>query len=657
MAKARYLPIVAIVVIILLFVLVGGGIAILLNRNSGGVVISSDPNKFKSCTDLALWLNRSKQKSIPRYERYEDGIFNIPMPSVAPSFSVGTDTAAGSSANYSSTNVQVAGVDEADIIKTDGNFIYLVSDKSIKIVAVSNGKFSPQSTIRLASTPAEIFVQDSKLVIYATSTRNFAEQGSPTTGRTTDFAPDYYYGGQQVVDIYVYNIADRKLPKFERKVSMEGSYLTSRLIGGTAYLVANFYSNLADADIDKDNATNFLPQLSDTTTDGAVEFRPIVGCEDLRYVGNYTNQFVAMLAIPLSGDAIGKEVMLSAAQNVYASTQSLYSVNTDYAVNRNFTCDPVDRLFVPDMCQPTSSNAEAKTNIYKFNLDGTNIKYQTSAVVQGQVLNQFSMDEFEGHFRIATTSGEVWNERQPSQSSLYILNDKLEQTGVVNGLGKGEKIYSVRFMGKRAYIVTFKKVDPFYVLDVSNPADPKVLGELKIPGYSDYLHPFDENHIIGVGKNATDSAQGSFAWYQGLKMALFDVTDPTSPKQIQQIEIGDRVSESEVLSNHKAFLFDKTKELLVLPASIATISNKTVERDFPQYGTVNFRGFLVYKLTLNGFVERGRIASGNATNNYWWGTNGSRSLYIGDYLITFADGSLQSHNLQSMAKVDNLKLN
>ncbi|MBS3150107.1 beta-propeller domain-containing protein, partial [Candidatus Woesearchaeota archaeon] len=207
-----------------------------------------------------------------------------------------------------------------------------------------------------------------------------------------------------------------------------------------------------------------------------------------------------------------------------------------------------------------------RTIIHKFNLDDGNIKYLGKMNAPGTVLNQFSMDEFDGNFRIATTINK-WDNfgKNKSKNNIYIFNEDLKLIGSLEDLAPGETIYSARFMGKRGYLVTFKKVDPFFVID---------LGKLKIPGFSDYLHPYDENHIIGIGKEAVEAKQGDFAWYQGMKLAIFDVSDVNNPVELHKITIGDRGTDSEALHEHKAFLFDREKQLLVIPITLAEIKEK-----------------------------------------------------------------------------------
>ena len=175
----------------------------------------------------------------------------------------------------------------------------------------------------------------------------------------------------------------------------------------------------------------------------------------------------------------------------------------------------------------------------------------------------------------------VFAQQQSSQTNnVYVLNQNLTVVGKLEGIGQGENLHAVRFMGDRGYMVTFIKTDPLFVIDLSQPQNPKVLGELQIPGYSDYLHPYDATHLIGVGKDAVAAVQGNFAWYQGLKLALFDVSDVNNPVQVANYVIGDRGTASAVLNDPKAFLFDKSKDLLVIPVNLALV-NQTLVQQYP----------------------------------------------------------------------------
>lgn len=272
------------------------------------------------------------------------------------------------------------------------------------------------------------------------------------------------------------------------------------------------------------------------------------------------------------------------------------------------------------------------------------------------------MDEQGNYFRIATTTGEAWNGN--AANHLFVLDkDNLENiVGKLENIAQGETIYSVRFMGDRAYMVTFKKIDPFFVIDLSSASNPQILGYLKIPGYSDYLHPFDENHIIGFGKDTVDpqelesfARQVDFAWYQGMKVALFDVTDVENPRVLHQVIIGDRGTDSELLYNHKALFFDKARGLLSFPVNVYEIPDKTGdEYTGSTYGQQVFQGAYVYRLSLeNGFEELARLTHFPEgfnfetiyENNYYQTFTEqmiSRIIRIGESLYTVSPGTVKA---------------
>ncbi len=283
-------------------------------------------------------------------------------------------------------------------------------------------------------------------------------------------------------------------------------------------------------------------------------------------------------------------------------------------------------------------------------------------------MNQFSMDEWKGYFRIVTTRGQFSREGSTSSNNVYVLDGNLQLTGSLEGLGQGETIHSARFVGDRAYLVTFKKVDPFFVLDLSDPENPEVLGALKIPGYSDYLHPYDANHIIGIGKNTVEAnEEGSFVWYQGLKIAIFDVSDVANPKEMYKFEIGDRGSDSYALRDHNAFLFDRDRNLLVLPVLLAELTpEQKASGDVPAnaYGKNTFQGAYVYDVSLkNGLMLKGRITHiddpEELSKNYSYYNSPDavkRSLYIGDYLYTISDAKVSISRLGDLSEVESIDL-
>jgi uncharacterized secreted protein with C-terminal beta-propeller domain len=213
-------------------------------------------------------------------------------------------------------------------------------------------------------------------------------------------------------------------------------------------------------------------------------------------------------------------------------------------------------------------------------------------------------------------------------------------------------------------MVTFKKTDPFFVIDVSDGYHPKILGKLKIPGFSDYLHPYDENHIIGFGKEAVDAKEGDFAWYQGMKIALFDVTDPSNPLEMDRVVIGDRGTSSPLLNNHKALLFDRERNLLAFPISVAKISDAQKSQgswDFPAYGDTVFQGAYVYDISLeDGIEQRGSITHYGADDvlkagSYLYGKDIERIVRIEDSLYTVGQDGVMSSNEQTVEEEGKLQ--
>jgi uncharacterized secreted protein with C-terminal beta-propeller domain len=221
-------------------------------------------------------------------------------------------------------------------------------------------------------------------------------------------------------------------------------------------------------------------------------------------------------------------------------------------------------------------------------------------------------------------------------------------------------------MGDRCYLVTFRKVDPLFVIDLKNPNAPRVLGKLKITGYSDYLHPYDENHVIGVGKETVAAEEGDFAWYQGVKISLFDVSDVSKPKEIDKYEIGDRGTKSPVLGDHKAFLFDRSKHLLVLPVLVAEIDEEKYPNGIPPnaFGDYVWQGAYVFNISIEeGLVFKGGIThlennSDLLKSGYYFSSPYSvkRALYIDNVLYTISDKKIKMNSLEDLEEIKEIRL-
>lgn len=663
----------------------------------------SDP--LPAITSCPALLDKFKEyESRQVYPMYRDVMFaegegeegpNIITPSAAPVMEEATVGASAeksvSADEYSSTNIQVEGVDEADIIKNDGEYIYLLKNDTVRIV-----KAYPASVMKETARidfgddyfyPNDMFVDGKYLVVIGNSSNWYDIMPME---KSAMIMPPYYNTNQ--TKVYIYDISDHANPKELRHVAFDGSYNTSRRIDNQLYLVLNASPNYWVWDSIK-SGENLLP----TFVDGDGTPQTMAGCADIRYFPGYSMPqylITASLDISDSESEINRNVLLGNSDNVYSSTTDLYVASTAYDYGRYSDWD--------------WNRDHTKTHVFRFELNDGKMEFKARGEVAGTILNQFSMDQYSGYFRIATNSGNTWSETDPAINNVFVLDGNMKTVGSLTGLAKGERIYSTRFLGNRLYMVTFKQVDPLFVIGLSNPAKPVVLGELKIPGFSQYIHPYDDNHIIGFGQETTENEWGGTVT-AGFKIALFDVTDPNNPKQEAVEHIGDQGTYSELLNNHKALLFDKAKELLAFPIQIqekvdpaslqcgkymySTCPYNCESRCIPtechkdssgaavctddcdglgsctdpswdRYDTT-FSGAIVYTINLtDGFEERGRVTQytdddfANSLGYFPYDYNKSiqRILYIGDFLYSVAQGGVQASTLADVDPVKLLKL-
>ena len=574
---------------------------------------------FDSCIDAEAYFDNS---SINSYLR--DG-FIVEEAELA----VTTADSAGSTKNvaapessdesatsFSETNVQVKGVDEADIVKTDGSHIYFLKNNTLKVVdAYPADEMNVLDDVTFEDDnfyASDLYV-DGDLAVVIGST--------------------WGTGFNSSTRVYVLNIADTSNVEIERNLLFKGGVSTSRKVDDRLYLVMNDYIyNYYDDPFDP---IEIMPLVEE---DGAEVAR--LGCDQIMYYpGSRDSSRLIVAGFDVSDDdsEVSLASVVGASGNVYSSRDNLYIAEYGH-----------------DWWRSESEN----TIIHRFGL-GEEIEYEGKGSVPGHLLNQFSMDESDGYFRVATTVGNVWDDENKSTNNIYVLDEDLEQVGEIEGIAPGEKIYSVRFMGDRAYMVTFKKVDPFFVIDLSDAENPEILGELKLPGYSDYLHPLDDDHVIGFGKDAVDASAYDkwnrdldFAWYQGMKIAIFDVTDVTEPVVLDDVVIGDRGTDSELLYNHKALMFDSARGIMAFPIRISEIPEdlkNDPETPKNAYGEETFAGAIVFDVSVeDGLEERGRVTH-NEEKNEWgyfdYNFNVLRALYLDDYLYTVSNGMIKANHL------------
>lgn len=630
----------------------------------------------------------------------------MPMKSEAPS---------EKSDDYSRTNVQVEGVDEADIIKTDGEYIYAVSKNNLFIVKA----YPPQNAeilakIEFKSMPQDIFINEDsdRMVVFGRNDVFHTEPIYEKYRRDTSFT-----------FFKVFDISDKGDPQILRELDFEGNYYNSRMIGDYVYFVTQIY----------------IPYYYDGNDEIPVprileDGKMIKGCEapinekkciigdiyyfDIPYSEYAFNNVIALDVKKPKGEVDSESYVLGYDQNLFVSLDSLYLTYTKHLNEDEIVYDVFKDVIFPQLPadlqakikeveaisddilsqedklnkieelaerhfsltdpeefdrlgdlyeQETQNRLRAlakeleKTVIHKIMINKGKLEYKTFGEVTGQVLNQFSMDEYDGYFRIATTKGRDWrfdDELGESYSNVYVLDEDMKVVGALEKLAKDEEIYSARFMGKRAYLVTFKQMDPFFAIDLSDPLNPKVLGELKMPGFSEYLHPYDENTIIGLGRETSETKWGGVT-REGVKLSLFDVSDVSNPKEIDKYVFTDESSSSIALDDHKAFLFSKEKSLLVIPVTLREFSIKG------GIGIFSFEGAVVFSVDKEkGFDLRGKIDHSDGSEGegsdwygyYYYDNMVKRSLYIGDILYTFSDKYLKMNELSDLSLVSELEL-
>ncbi|MGN7477017.1 beta-propeller domain-containing protein [Solibacillus silvestris] len=551
------------------------------------------------------------------------------MPTEESAMSMDTSESKSEAGSHSTTNNQVEGIEEGDITITDGRYIYTIVDNKVVFVDAQTLQVVKRLTIGKEIYPSHLMLHENTLIVGYTE--YIQTQKEP------------HYDGKTVTKIAFYDVKDAKNPTLVREVGHDGDITNIRKSGSYLYVVSsrmpNYWLLRETADV----------ELRPSTYDGKKE--TIMPVEKIRILpeSNEPN-YLIVSAIDVSNAKSNEwktESFLGNSGQMYMSEKAIYIAS----MNRYGFWPAVD-IVSPD--ETTSNIMPARENnettIYKISIDKTAVKMTAQGKVTGAVLNQFSMDEHDGHFRIATTEGNAWGTEANSKNHLFILDANLKQVGAVNDLAKGERIYSARFIGDKAYLVTFRETDPLFVIDTQNPKAPKVLGELKIPGFSNYLHPIGENHLLGIGYDTEvrmeKGAKEPVVLTQGMKLSLFDVTDFNNPKEKQAVVIGGRGTYSSVQYDHKALFRDPRQNYYGFPV---TIYSPTDEEDRLKYeGT----GAQIYKVTTSGIeLVADLMEKARPGEQYEDSYNVvQRLLYVEDQLFTVSRSKVTSFNGKTFEK-------
>ena len=560
--------------------------------------------------------------------------------------------------DYSTTNVQEVGVDEPDIVKTDGNRILAIAQGRLHYIDVSSGDPVLTSSIELPwGWNQELLMSGDTAIVMATASRYDIEPRL----RVGMFAPDM--GAYTDISVFVQlDISDSSNIEIVEALYVDGRYLSARMVGDTARIAFSSApvgldfvvpaggglrgeqrAEEVNRDVIADSTLeNWMPYyIREDAKGNVLDEGTLLDC-DSAFAPQVFSGFsmLSVLTVDLS-EGIDPEAVtgvLSGGDTIYASQDNLY-VATQQWIEWD-TLEERDAL---------REAAAMRTYIHKFDIsDPTRTTYEASGEVDGFLLNQFSMSEYEGNLRVASTNVPTWwwwgDGGRTSESRVDVLSQsgtELELIGSVGGLGEGEQIFAVRFQGDVGYVVTFRQTDPLYTVDLSDPANPQVLGELKILGFSSYLHPLGDGLVMGIGQDADETGRTT-----GSQVSIFDVSDLSNPTRVQQHTFASGYSEAEY--DHRAFLYWAPSGLTVLPVQWWDYSEN--------YETLEdaFIGAVALDASAEAITQLGTVAhveadlEGDEWYEFGWAAQIRRSLVVGDTLFTLSERGLKGSDLTTL---------
>lgn len=518
--------------------------------------------------------------------------------------------------DFSTTTEQVEGVSEADIVKTDGEYIYYLFENKLSIFKADGKNTSLVSSTTIdsqnSSMYGDMFLKGDRLILLQPEDK-------------------WLNNGSISVAIVIYDISDPTLPKKVATSCQEGWYNSARMVGDYIYLISNCHINVTD--IDKNDPTTFVPT---TKVNGVCEAVPADSI--YRYTQeNHTNQYTVIGAFNYKDGSLSDTAsLLGGTDNIYCSQGNIILANTTYSQKNAENKDDADETII-------SQNV---TTVSRLEIKQGNIEYKATGEVDGTLENQFFIDEHNGYFRFVTTvtqgiektykfensEKEVISYSNETFAQLTVLDSKLEKVGQIGDLAKGERVYSVRFMGDIAYFVTFRQTDPLFSADLSDPANPKILGKLKIPGFSEYMYPYGDGLLLGFGMDA-DEQTGRTTY---LKLSMFNITDPANVIE-QDKTILSKYNYSSALYNHKQMLVSPDKNLIGFAAS-------------DNYSDIKY---IICQYTGNGFNVKAYL---DINSSYQYAMDDIRGMFIGNEFYVVSKSALQIFDINTFLQIGLVEL-
>ena len=513
---------------------------------------------------------------------------------VSPDESAGSSTGSG----YSDTNVREEGIGEADMVKTDGENLYILNGKKVEIVSIASDDMQELAAITVDedSYIRELYVEGSRLAVLYTRSEYTKEDGFEIRSR------DY-----TCTDVY--DITDASAPVKLNTITQSGFYNTMRVKDGYAYVLSSFQANQAAP---RDDIGAYVPSVQGSTLEADRIYMP-----ESQMGSEYTVITAFSLAEPQ--EQTDSRAVFGNAGLCYVSGTSIY---------------------VTEACYDEAQADVTQTAIRKVSYQDGQLEGVAQAKVDGTLNDSFSIDEYNGYLRLVTTvesgniavpinglSADSTEEEDVSTNSLYVLDEALELTGEITDLAKDERVYSARFLGDTGYFVTFRQVDPLFSVDLSNPAEPKIIGELKIPGFSEYLHPYGEGQLLGIGMDVDEEGVTT----EGVKLSMFNISDPSNVTEVSKLVL-ENMYGTDVAYNYKSVFVDVEKNLF----------------GFRAYGSQSDVYYIFSYDAAEGFKE---VFSREQT-----GYEETRGLYAGEKFYLIAGNTIESYTLAGFEKIDDIVL-
>ena len=563
-----------------------------------------------------------------------------------------------SSPSFTGTNVQVQGVDEPDLVKTDGTHLFVATNGTGSISGVNPGgpMIPVGSEVPGSSSNASVTIMNA----YPTSSMGVLSTvtlpGSQILGievSTNRLAVvDQRYTNSSYIGLLLFDTTNLSSPKLMDNMTIEGSYVGSRLAGGYIYEIVQQPSYQFDS---QGNATGVLPRVSTNGDTSELPPTSVYYTPGSIQISAYTMVVSMSMA---SGAQSTLSVLTGLSSTVFVSTSNIYVVYTNYREYANADDIPGD-AFTGGAISPVIQ--ESNSTIFRASYSNGTVAVQAVGSVPGSVLNQFSMNEYDGYFQVATSRFATIDGSATRSDDVYVLNQGMNQVAALQNIAPGENLYAVRFVGDMGYVVTFEQVDPLFAISFATPTQPVILSALKVNGYSDYLQQLFPGYLIGVGKNTVAASNGDFAYYLGLKLSLFHVEANGTSSDVQDYLIGDRGTDSPVLTNHLAFTWDAADNITVIPVLLYKVAdNQTSEGGIPPYGNPVWQGAYVVKVSTSGFTLLGTVSQYPAGMNYGDSPNNNlqidRSVIIGNVLYTISGSEVMASDLTSFATISTVTL-